>query len=48
MWNWLKNLFGGGKQEEQPTQPAGPAVDVGQSMPENTEGNTEDTPKEQS
>ena len=45
MWDWLKKLFGGGKQEEQPTQPA---EDAGQSMPENTEGNTEDTPKEQS
>lgn len=45
MWDWLKKLFGGGEQEEQPTKPA---EDAGQSMSENTEGNTEDTPKEQS
>ncbi len=49
MWDWLKKLFGGGEQEEQPTQPVENAE---QSMPENTEGNTEgnteDTPKEQS
>ena len=46
MWDWLKKLFGGGKQEEQPTQPA---EDVGQSMPENTgETEKEGTPREQS
>ena len=46
MLDWLKKLFGGGKQEEQPTQPAG---NVEQPMSENTgETEKEGTPREQS